>query len=96
MDNEQALRDVFNEALAKTSDGIIVHIPMPKYVTSLFFVALQDIARQAETAGCPFMVVVHPKLRVLMQMFQLDDTIPLAERLDQAMKQIRGEAEPDE
>jgi len=90
LDAHEALLKVINEAMSKTGDGLIIHLPTPNYITSLFIHSILDAADACKEAGRPFLAVVHPKLKLLIQMFNLQDHIPCADRLDSAITKIHS------
>jgi len=92
LNNPEALVGVWEEALEKQSKGVIIHLPTPKYVSSLFIRTLLDCAEDARKKSKPFVVVVHPKLRLLFQMFELLDEVPMADRLNRAVESIAVQA----
>lgn len=86
MDHD-GLRKAFAEAAAKPDRvGVVINFPTPTYVTSLVIVAIRELARQAHAEGVPFMGVFHPKLRLLLRIFELQDEIPTEARLDLALR----------
>lgn len=89
LNHSEALSALWGEALGKKQNGIIIHLPSPKYVSSLFIRGLYDCALDASEKNVPFVLVVHPKLRLLFHMFELLDEVPIAERLDRAMDAIK-------
>lgn len=83
----EEIKSVFHQAVAKPDRiGVIINFPTPNYVTSLFIVALREIAREAKAGGIPFIGVLHPKLRLLLRIFELQDDIPTEDRLDLAIR----------
>lgn len=92
LNNSEALGSVWQEARGKKSRGIILHLPTPKYVSSLFIRQILRCSQDAAAARTPFTVVVHPKLRLLFQMFEMLDEMPTAERLDRALLDIDEQA----
>ncbi|NUQ34471.1 MAG: hypothetical protein HUU29_05985 [Planctomycetaceae bacterium] len=78
----------FHNALIKKPKGIVLHLPRPKSVTSLFIDALGTAAMDSDQAGVPFVAVVHPKVRLLISMFGLEHMIRLVDRLPTAIESI--------
>jgi hypothetical protein len=85
--DHEGLRKAFAEATAKPDRiGVVINFPTPTYVTSLVIVAIRELARQAHADGIPFMGVFHPKLRLLLRIFELQDEVPSEARLDLALR----------
>lgn len=88
----EELRAVCRQAFEKSGKiGVVLHFPTPKYVTSLFIVALREIGREARAAKRPFLAVLHPKLRLLLAIFELQDDIPTEDRLEIALQTLNNQ-----
>lgn len=84
-----SLLDVVDQALQKPGDGIIIHLPTPTYVTSQFLRCLRDAGERIAAAGRPFVAVVHPKMRLLIEMFNLQDELPTVKSLVDALDAVK-------
>lgn len=88
LESYDELHKIVAEAMSRPGDGLIIHLPTPTYITSLFIQGIVDAADDSKRADRPFFAVVHPKLKLLIQMFNLADSIPCADRLDTAINRI--------
>jgi hypothetical protein len=88
--NGEELKAVWEAAVSKEDcKGVILHFPSPTYVSSVVIVTLREIGRQMQEAGRPWRAVLHPKLRLLLEIFELKDVIPTEDRLENAVKRMR-------
>ncbi len=84
------LKEVWEAATSKQDcHGVILHFPTPNYVSSVVIVALREIGKQMQESGRPWRAVLHPKLRLLLEIFDLKDAIPTEDRLETAVKRMR-------
>ncbi len=90
LSEHEALKEVIGEILEEKIEGVILHLPTPTYVSSLFLLAMVKIAEEYKQLGTPFYAVMHPKMRLLVDMFNLSKEIPYAERLDRAIEKIKA------
>lgn len=88
LNHPEILTSLFDKVLNKDDSGIVLHLPRPTSVTSLYLDAINEAAKKAALQRHPFFAVVHPKLRLLMSLFQLEDLINTAPNLNDAIAAV--------
>ncbi|MCA8939964.1 MAG: hypothetical protein KDB07_09155 [Planctomycetes bacterium] len=91
IDRDDVLMDVFNQSLEKEPEGIILNLQRPRYISSLLIVAIRDIAKRAAELDIPFVAVIHPKLRLLLEMFGITSVVRTGENLDRTVRELHQE-----